>query len=181
MAYVPFYEKCPEIAEKETRVITSIADSRLPAGGYVLIDAYCNDTDCDCRRVFFNVMCEETGKLMAVIAYGWESPKFYAKWFGGSDPKIIKELKGPILNAASPQSKLAPVLLKAIEEYAINDKQYMERIKRHYRMFRDLVDKEGKKKQSVTQTHGKKIKISRNELCPCGSGKKYKKCCMNEK
>ena len=22
-------------------------------------------------------------------------------------------------------------------------------------------------------------KIGRNDLCPCGSGKKYKKCCMN--
>jgi uncharacterized protein YecA (UPF0149 family) len=24
-------------------------------------------------------------------------------------------------------------------------------------------------------------KIGRNELCPCGSGKKYKKCCMGKK
>ncbi|MDD4188291.1 MAG: SEC-C metal-binding domain-containing protein [Bacilli bacterium] len=27
----------------------------------------------------------------------------------------------------------------------------------------------------------KAIKIGRNEPCPCGSGKKYKKCCLNEK
>jgi hypothetical protein len=175
MAYVPFYEKFPEIAEKETRVITSIADPELPAGKYVLIDAYCNDAGCDCRRVFFNVMCEETGKLMAVIAYGWESPEFYAKWYGRSDPKIINELKGPVLNAFSPQSKLAPVLLKKIEEYAISDKQYMERIKRHYSMFRDLVDKESDKKAYVMPD--RKVKISRNEPCPCGSGKK---CCMEE-
>lgn len=25
-----------------------------------------------------------------------------------------------------------------------------------------------------------KPKIGRNESCPCGSGKKYKKCCMNK-
>ncbi len=25
------------------------------------------------------------------------------------------------------------------------------------------------------------IKVGRNDLCPCGSGKKYKKCCMNKK
>lgn len=25
----------------------------------------------------------------------------------------------------------------------------------------------------------KPAKIGRNELCPCGSGKKYKKCCLN--
>lgn len=24
------------------------------------------------------------------------------------------------------------------------------------------------------------MKIGRNELCPCGSGKKYKYCCMNK-
>ena len=24
-----------------------------------------------------------------------------------------------------------------------------------------------------------KAKVGRNDLCPCGSGKKYKKCCMN--
>jgi uncharacterized protein YecA (UPF0149 family) len=24
-------------------------------------------------------------------------------------------------------------------------------------------------------------KFGRNEPCPCGSGKKYKKCCMNKK
>jgi uncharacterized protein YecA (UPF0149 family) len=25
-----------------------------------------------------------------------------------------------------------------------------------------------------------KIKIGRNEKCPCGSGKKYKKCCIGK-
>ena len=24
------------------------------------------------------------------------------------------------------------------------------------------------------------LKIGRNETCPCGSGKKYKKCCINK-
>lgn len=27
--------------------------------------------------------------------------------------------------------------------------------------------------------HGDQMKVSRNELCPCGSGKKFKKCCLN--
>lgn len=26
----------------------------------------------------------------------------------------------------------------------------------------------------------KETKIGRNDLCPCGSGKKYKKCCMEK-
>ena len=35
-----------------------------------------------------------------------------------------------------------------------------------------------KKKDAVLNKKNGKIKIGRNDLCPCGSGKKYKKCCM---
>lgn len=30
------------------------------------------------------------------------------------------------------------------------------------------------------EENNKKNKISRNDLCPCGSGKKYKNCCLNK-
>ncbi len=32
----------------------------------------------------------------------------------------------------------------------------------------------------LEQEESKKPKIGRNDPCPCGSGKKYKKCCMNK-
>ena len=41
-------------------------------------------------------------------------------------------------------------------------------------------EKDGKisyNKNRFTYERGDK-KIGRNELCPCGSGKKYKKCCL---
>ena len=34
-------------------------------------------------------------------------------------------------------------------------------------------------KYNVVQSINEEPKISRNEPCPCGSGKKYKKCCLN--
>jgi hypothetical protein len=34
-----------------------------------------------------------------------------------------------------------------------------------------------KKKSNQLQSH----KMGRNDLCPCGSGKKYKKCCLIKK
>jgi preprotein translocase subunit SecA len=37
-----------------------------------------------------------------------------------------------------------------------------------------------KKEYNKTKTVVKGKKIGRNEPCPCGSGKKYKKCCMNK-
>lgn len=37
-----------------------------------------------------------------------------------------------------------------------------------------------KKEYSASGTVRKEEEIGRNEPCPCGSGKKYKKCCMNK-
>ena len=34
--------------------------------------------------------------------------------------------------------------------------------------------------EKARQTEGKRYKISRNDPCPCGSGKKYKQCCLKE-
>jgi preprotein translocase subunit SecA len=116
-----------------------------------------------------------------VIAYGWEDSKFYADWFGGNDPMIIEELKGPILNSSSFQSELAPILLDRVNEYVLKDKYYIERIKRHYRMFKDLIEKENRNETSIKPDKKVKIKIGRNAPCPCGSGKKYKRCCMDKK
>ena len=51
-------------------------------------------------------------------------------------------------------------------------------------MWDEIFDKETKRelyleqKKSGTVVVGKKI--GRNDPCPCGSGKKYKKCCMNK-
>jgi len=46
-------------------------------------------------------------------------------------------------------------------------------------MFKDAIEKENRKATSIKS--GKRVKIGRNDPCPCGSGKKYKKCCMNKK
>lgn len=40
--------------------------------------------------------------------------------------------------------------------------------------------KEIKKEFNATKTVVKEAGPNRNEPCPCGSGKKYKKCCMNK-
>ena len=40
--------------------------------------------------------------------------------------------------------------------------------------------KEIKKDYNKSKTVVKEDKIGRNDPCPCGSGKKYKKCCLNK-
>jgi hypothetical protein len=183
MPYAPFHKRFPKIAEKETRAITVFNNPELPSDTYGLTEAYCDELDCDCRRVFFNVISTNQQKLLATIAFGWESKKYYAKWMGDNDPKTIKDLKGPVLNLASPQSKLAPAILKQIK-FVLQDKDYIERLKRHYKLFRDEIEKEDKKNKQGTNTDSTYNvlssfpKVGRNDPCPCGSGKKYKKCCL---
>ena len=184
MPYSPFHERFPEIAEEETRVITVFNDPELPSDTYGLTEAYCDESGCDCRRVFFNVISFKQQKVLATIAYGWEDEKYYAKWMGDNDPATIKGLKGPVLNLASPQSKLAPALLKHIK-VVLKDKSYIERLKRHYKLFKADVKKKNDKKIKQGKTADSEYvssppapKVGRNDPCPCGSGKKYKKCCL---
>jgi hypothetical protein len=171
MPYEPFYERFPEIARQETRTIIALNDPDLPSDEYGLIEAYCNEPNCDCRRVFFNVHASHRNEIVAVIAYGWEGREYYARWFGDDDPKILRELQGPALNSWSPQSELAPALLERVE-WVLQDKHYIARIKRHYKMFRATVDNAARE-----PGRSRARKIGRNDPCPCGSGEKYKRCC----
>jgi hypothetical protein len=49
MSFTPFYEKFPEIAEKETRTIIIFNDPDLPEDEYGLLESYCDESQCDCR------------------------------------------------------------------------------------------------------------------------------------
>ncbi|MBI4330588.1 MAG: hypothetical protein HY673_04855 [Chloroflexi bacterium] len=97
--------------------------------------------------MFFYVVSSVTRQLEAVIAYGWESAEFYAKWVGDNDPAVTSDLKGPILNCGSPQSALAPQLLKFIRDVVLKDREYVQRLKTHYWMFRHYIDTKPKRKK----------------------------------
>ena len=58
---------------------------------------------------------------------------------------------------ASPQSNLAPAILEMVKEALLQDESYIERIKTHYGMFRDKVDR----KLPLKRTRGKIKKQTR--------------------
>ena len=141
MPFQAFYEKFRELAVKETRNIT-ILDGypTLPADEYGLVEFYCNEENCDCRRVIFNVLSKKRNEFVAAIGYGWESADFYREWTIQDDPEFIKDLQGPVLNPLSYQSKLAPALLELMQELVLKDPIYVARLARHYRMFKERTD-----------------------------------------
>ncbi len=153
MAYEPFYERFRALALQETRSITIRNNPGLPDDDYGFLEAYCNDENCDCQRVMFNVASRRSNKIVAVIAYGWESEEFYARWFRRDDPDIIRQMQGPILNPGSEQVAFAPALLKVVRDTLLADPAYIERLKQHYRMFKEKVDPKHFKTSSNARQH----------------------------
>lgn len=174
MPMAPFFMKFPELGARETRSIFVYGHDDLPDGEYGLLEFYCDEKDCDCRRVIINVVeAEKPDKVLATINYGWESAKFYGRW--GKSPSSAKEAKGPFLDPLNRQTQYAPALLRLFEEHILPDSAYIKRLKRHYEMFKQAVAEATMPARNQNRLDGRRL--GRNEPCSCGSGKKYKPCC----
>lgn len=212
MPFAPFHELFPEVAKRETRVLTVLPGAAvpLPPAQYSFLEMFCNDSHCDCRRAFFTVFSSSGPKTEAVISWGWESAAFYRRWLGFGDSKVIETMRGPVLEIGSPRSTNAKYLLQFFTNVLLADPMYSERVKKHYAMFRAAIDSNtesqrarpredktiafratassaatsagsGSDRASLTRTlqqPAARQKVGRNDSCPCGSGKKFKSCCL---
>ena len=183
MPMAPFHELFEDVARRETRFITILADDGpMPRGEYGLFESYCDEPGCDCRRVFINVGRPGTKGLLATIGFGWEGKAFYRKWMKAPvGDELTDRMSGAQLEPMQRQSDLAPALLRLVRELVLSDPAYVERIKRHYRVFREKVDARGgadagPSRRPVPRV-GAMSGTGRNSPCPCGSGRKYKRCC----
>jgi len=144
MPFRLFHDLFPEVAEKETRSVYLPECTRgLPSGWYSFKEMFCDEPGCDCRRAFFWVDASFREGPEAVIAWGWENLAFYERWMKCGDKSDAKELQGPILNMGSPETELAPHILELFEQVLLNDAAYVERIKRHYSVFRGAIEMRG--------------------------------------
>jgi hypothetical protein len=172
MPFAPFFEKFRDVAEAETRAVIVFDDPVLPPGRYPFVEFYCNEPGCDCRRVMFQVMREDTRTLEAEIGFGWEDRPYYVEWMGDDEPDVIDAMIGPAFNIGGPITEYSDVLLEHVRE-AVRDPAYVDRLKRHYTMYRATIDPPS---DAIGARRGAP-KTGRNEPCPCGSGKKFKRCC----
>ena len=149
MSHTAFGEFFPEIADRETRVVTIIdqAITGLTLGAYALIDLYCTDPDCDCRNVYINVVHKGFPGPIATITYGWEKLSYYKKWMGGEeDDFILRQFKGPSLVIGARQSQFANQWLRIFEDILQTDKAYANRLERHYHLVKGFI----KEKNTLT-------------------------------
>ena len=133
----PFFSRFPEVAAHETRTVKLLEPyAGLPAGEYGFLELYCDEPTCDCQRVLFQVCrAERPNKVLATINYGWESEDFYAQWLHG-DHETAREMVGASLDPFNPQSKFSPALLEVCRQILLQDRAYVDRLRRHYKMFK---------------------------------------------
>jgi hypothetical protein len=122
------------------------------------------------------------------VQYGWIiwedqniylEAEFHAVWVNNKGeyidvtPKVDGENK--ILFLPDSKKKFTGELIDNIRKPLI-DNDYTRKLVQTGKSNFEIKNRAYKKSLDV-----KKKKIGRNEPCPCGSGKKYKKCCINSK
>ena len=139
---IPFHSLLPELAQREVRCVHlgvasgTAPEPALPADEYLYLEFYCDDLECDCRRVFLQVIAKgQPGKVFASISYGWEKESFYQKrmpW----DPDDAKETIRGELDPLNEQSEFARDFLDLFRRVVL-DEPYRLRLRRHYQLFRE--------------------------------------------
>jgi hypothetical protein len=117
MYLTPFVTVFREQAQKETRVLTTRGYPGLPDDEYALVESYCLDPMCDCRRVMLNVAGRhQPGGYLAAVSFGFDRDA---------------EMAGPFLDPLNRQSQYAAVLFAAVTQI-LSDPAYVARLEAHY-------------------------------------------------
>ena len=158
-----------ELLGPECQIRTAVlaADPYLPSGEYAFLDTYCTDNTCDCRKTIIQIFHDK--KLVSIVSFGWVDPKFYLRWLKSTrDRQLAKEMSGVSIDFSSPDIVSRQGILLLVNH--LMDKNWISKIKENYRLIRKTT-----KLDNIVQMP---LKITRNATCPCGSGKKYKNCCL---
>ena len=103
----------------ETRSLTLRGYPGLPDDEYALIESYCTDPHCDCRRTMLGVVRRTLMERGAVasISYGFDRDD---------------ELAGPFLDPLNPQCEFAETLLEVVQNVVLSNPAYVARLESHY-------------------------------------------------
>ena len=133
---IPFGMHCEEVALREFRAMIVQENARqIPAGEYLFVECYCDDPECDCRRVFIQVYLQPDAKRIVLsLNYGWESPNYYQNYMVWS-AKLARQIAAGCLDPLSPRPAYAADFLRLFRKHAL-DEAYKARLKRHYALFK---------------------------------------------
>lgn len=119
----PFHELFPEQGMNECRVLHVMRHERIPRDDYALVEYYCIDPGCDCRRVLLRAMSKATREYVAAISFAFDRRSKNA---------------GPLLDPVNEQSSYARDLLNAVAN-VLSDPDYVARLEAHYRQVKRAI------------------------------------------
>ncbi len=123
----------------QLRTLTLAHHPKLPDGDYAMVETYCTDRGCDCRKTMILVHLDQ--RHVSTINFGWESPTFYARWYGAPlDARTLAEMKGPSIDLNSPD-RVPPEAMLAFFS-ALLDAPYREHLRSQYTRFRAALAKQ---------------------------------------
>ena len=141
---IPFHSVLPELAQREVRCVhlgrspDAESESALPADEYIYLEYYCDDLECDCRRVLLEVIAKgQPGKVFALITYGGDKESFYRKRMPWARDAARGIVRGE-LDRLNEQSEFAQEFLELFHRFVL-DEPYRLRLRRHYQLFREEV------------------------------------------
>ncbi len=172
-----------DLAREEACTLRPVLDGSDETVEYVAREFYCTEPRCDCRRVILRFMDPQRKRVVASVDYAFDPAKPPFE----DEPQIS-------LDPLNPQSEQSELVLRAFEGMVAAEPDHRERLLRHYRLWKSVVDDphhhDHRKVRSVYHDDpsfrpafpGESFrrvtpKVGANEPCPCGSGRKYKKCC----
>ncbi len=156
----PFFERFPDVAAADLRTLSIANDPAVPTDSYELHEFYCDDPDCDCQRVMLKVYARSRRDFVATINHGFSAREARAE---GMPQTFLDPL-----HANAP---FAEGLLATVRGLLQRDAAWHQRLEGHYAMVKRDVG-------MVVAAPVRRVgpKVGANDPCPCGSGKKYKKC-----
>jgi hypothetical protein len=129
----PFIKIFPVIGPEETRSIiifpSAEGTSGIPPDEYALVELYCVDRNCDCRRVMINVISGQGRQHLATISHSFDPP-----------PPDHHTPKQTFLDPFNTQSRYAKELMEMVQDLCLSEPKYAQRLRRHYRMVKDALD-----------------------------------------
>lgn len=135
---------------------------RVGNDDYIAMDYYCVKEHCNCTTANISFVPIVSGKDLGcentlILDIDYNNGKWRTEEIRGdcpySDSKFINTLKEKYRD-----------LMKVLQG-------------RHSRL--KLIYKHNRESKPNSQTTGSTLTVGRNDPCPCGSGKKYKKCCIS--
>ena len=172
---------CPDSDSLELIYLHADNEFHLTRGYYAFLDLFCDNPDCNCKDGMVDVYKVNRKNIYSEKSIKINKPPlatFSLSWDNMQNEWSIE------IHSSAQRYNTAKALLNVFKR--AYEEGFAPILKRHYIHYKKTI-KEQNLNSKIESLEGKIIspeefkRIGRNDPCPCGSGEKYKKCCLNKR